>query len=141
MSRPPEPVPQKKADEIIEWISQGKTLREFCRIEGNPAWTTVYKWLEKDEKFRERFACARDVGADAIAEETIEIIDTFPMMAESESGARIDSGHVSWMKNRVEQRMKLLSKWFPQKYGDKLDLTSKGEAVGLVINIDVGEEK
>jgi hypothetical protein len=141
MGRPPEPVPKDKAEAILAWISDGKTLRDFCRVEGNPAWQTVYGWLEKDEDFRERFARAREMGFDAIAEETVEIIDTFPMEVLSDSGSRIDPGHVSWMKNRVEQRMKLLAKWSPKRYGDKIDVTSDGKAVGFAINIDLGKEQ
>lgn len=141
MSRPKEPVPQKVANSIIEWISDGKPLREFCRQKGAPNWRTVYLWLEKDDEFRARFAQARDMGADAIAEEALEILDQFPLMADGKDGSRIDSGHVSWMKNRFEGRLKLLSKWNPNKYGDKLDVTSKGEQVGLAINIDLGGDK
>lgn len=125
--RPPEPVPQNHADAIIIWIAQGKTLREYCRQPNTPCWVTVYNWLEKDSIFAARFAHARDSGADAIAEETLEIIDTFPMQTDGDSGSRLDSAHVAWMKNRVELRMKLLAKWNPRKYGDKLDLNHKGE--------------
>lgn len=141
IGRPPEPVPQDKADEIIDWISAGKTLREWCRIEGNPAFRTVYDWADKDEAFAARFARAREVGHDVIAEEALHIIDTFPMMADSESGSRIDSGHVTWLRNRAEQRLKLLAKWNPKKYGDKVDITSKGERTGLAINIDLGGQQ
>lgn len=145
IGRPPEPVPQSKMEEIIDWIAHGKTLREFCRIEGNPAWRTVYLWLEKDEDFATRFARAREMGHDAIAEETLEIIDTEAEMAESwskDGGSKHrDSAHVSWMKNRVEQRMKLLAKWSPKRYGDKIDVTSDGKQVGFAINIDLGKEQ
>lgn len=139
--RPPEAVPQDKADAIIEWISSGKTLRDWCRQEGNPSFRAVYDWVNKDDEFASRFARARDVGHDVIAEDCMAIIDEFPIMAESESGSRIDSAHVSWMKNRVEMRLKLLAKWNPKKYGDKIDLTSDGKQVGLNIMIDLGEPK
>jgi hypothetical protein len=102
-------VPEDIAEELVEWISQGKTLREFCRLEGKPAWRTVYDWQVKDKEFSARIAHARELGHDAIAEETLEIIDTFPIEAVSDSGSRLDAGHVSWLKNRVEQRMKLLA--------------------------------
>lgn len=117
--RPPEPVPTEKMNEILEWIAHGKPLREFCRIEGNPAFRTVYDWLDKDKEFAARFAQARDVGADVIAEEALEIIDTFPVEAVSDSGSRLDSAHVAWLKNRAEMRLKLLAKWNPKKYGDR----------------------
>lgn len=145
MGRPPEPVPKDKAEDIIEWISHGKTLRDYCRIEGNPAWRTVYLWLEKDEDFAARFARAREMGHDMIAEECLEIIDTEAEFAESfsqnGSSKHRDSAHVTWLRNRAEQRLKLLAKWNPKKYGDKIDVTSKGEKTGLMINIDMGEDK
>lgn len=137
--RPPEPVPADIAEEIVEWISNGKTLREYCRQEGKPAWRTVYAWLEKDKDFYASFAHARDLGHDAIAEHTLEIIDTFPIVAVSENGSRIDSGHVAWMKNRVEQRMKLLAKWNPKKYGDKVGVQHEG-GVSLHVTTGVPEE-
>jgi hypothetical protein len=126
MGRPPEAVPEDIAEELVEWISQGKTLREFCRLEGKPAWRTVYDWQVKDKEFSARIAHARELGHDAIAEETLEIIDTFPIEAVSDTGSRLDAGHVSWLKNRVEQRMKLLAKWNPKKYGDKVGVEHSG---------------
>lgn len=135
LGRPVESVPQEMATQICEWIANGKTLREWCRIDGNPTWTTVYRWMEKDEDFAHRIARARELGHDAIAEETIEIIDTFPVEAVSDSGSRLDSGHVAWMKNRVEQRMKLLAKWNPKKYGDKVGVEAQG---GFTITVATG---
>ena len=134
--RPPEPVPKDKADAIVLWISEGKPLREWCR-ENKLHFSTVYDWLEKDEYFARRFARAREIGADAIAQDALEILDTFPL-TDGESG-KLDSAHVSWMRNRFDGRLKLLAKWFPQKYGEKVDVTSGGKTVGLAINIDLGD--
>ena len=135
MGRPVEPVPQDKMLEILAWISNGKTLRDYCREEGNPAWQTVYGWLEKDEDFRERFARAREMGHDAIAEDTLALIDTRPEMAVSDSGSRMDAAFVAWKKNQVEQRMKLLAKWNPKKYGDKVGVEHQG---GVSISVVTG---
>jgi len=133
--RPPEPVPQKHIDEICAWVADGKTLRSYCRQEGAPAWQTVYGWLEKDEEFLRRFARAREMGQDAIAEDTIELIDTQPEYATSEGGSRVDSGFVQWKKNQVEQRMKLLAKWNPKKYGDRVGVDHQG---GVQLNVVTG---
>ncbi len=116
------------ADRIIVWISEGNTLREFCRQEGTPSWRAVYEWIEKDPVFAARFARAREMGQDAIAEDTLHIIDTEAEVVTGESGggARRDGAHVSWLKNRVEQRMKLLAKWNPKKYGDKVGVENSG---------------
>jgi hypothetical protein len=47
--------------------------------------------------------------------------------SENSSSERIDSAHVAWLKNRAEQRMKLLAKWNPKKYGDRLALAGDKE--------------
>jgi hypothetical protein len=64
------------------------------------------------------------MGHDAIAEDTLANIDGEPenVTGENGTGARRDSAHVAWIKNRVEQRMKLLAKWNPKKYGDKVQV-------------------
>ena len=114
------------ADRIIAWISEGNTLREFCRQPGTPSWATVYNWQEKHPDFATRFARARDLGADAIAEESLAIIDQLPERADSDNGSRYDSAYVTWQNNRAYHRLKLLAKWNPKKYGEKLDLKHGG---------------
>ena len=125
MGRPPEAVPKDKAQAICEWISLGNTLRQWCR-DNDIHYSTVYLWMEKDADFSQRFARARDVGHDAIADEALAIIDTFPVETVSDSGSRLDAGHVSWLKNRAEMRLKLLAKWNPKKYGDKVGVEHSG---------------
>ncbi|MCC7462106.1 MAG: hypothetical protein IT480_06535 [Gammaproteobacteria bacterium] len=128
--RPPEPVPEKTAEAIIDWLASGKALREFCRKRGAPAWRTVYDWIDKDAEFAARIAQAREIGADAIAEETLEIIDTQAEIAPN-TGCR-DSAHVAWLRNRAWQRMQLLAKWNPKKYGEKVENTHLGPGGGAL---------
>jgi hypothetical protein len=114
-------------------------VREFCRQDGMPSFSSVYRWMEKDEEFATRIARAREIGHDAIADETLEIIDTEPEFAESwskEGGSKHrDSAHATWLKNRVEQRMKLLAKWNPKKYGDKVGVEAQG---GFTLTVVTG---
>lgn len=132
------PFTDELANEICEWISEGKTLRAFCRQEGKPGYNTVYRWIDAnptfvdaegaEHGFRDAMETARQVGADAIADETLEIIDTQPEFASSEKGSHRDGAHVAWMKNRVWHRMQLLAKWHPKRYGEKVtqEVTGKG---------------
>jgi len=106
-------------DEICERVANGEPLRQICREPNMPSWTTFYNWINASEELAARFARARDLGADAIAEEALAIIDTDPERILSEGGNRVDSGYVQWQKNRVEMRLKLLAKWSPKKYGDR----------------------
>ena len=105
--------------EICERLAKGETLRAICRDDGMPHFTTVYDWIDGDPETALRFERARARGADAIAEEALAIMDQPPPM--TDTGAT-DSGHVAWAKARVETRLKLLAKWHPKRYGDKLEL-------------------
>lgn len=114
--------------EICERISTGDPLRVICREPGMPGWVTVYAWKDDDEEFAERFARARLLGADAIAEEALEIADDgsndwmekFGRDGES-LGYELNGEHVQRSKLRIETRLKLLAKWFPQKYGERIE--------------------
>jgi hypothetical protein len=115
-------------DEICTRVANGTPLREICREEGKPAWTTFYNWINADKDLFERFVRARELGTDAIAEDTLAIIDEKPEYVEDERSSRVDSGYVQWQKNRVELRLKLLSKWNPRKYGDRQILAGDKDA-------------
>jgi hypothetical protein len=115
------PNKEKIKDKIVFWISEGKTLRDFCRLEEMPSFRTIYDWEHEDEDFAARIVRARDIGSDSIAEECLEIIDKVPLEVFDEAGnKRYDPGSITWNKNRAEHRLKLLSKWNPRKYGDKV---------------------
>ena len=123
---------KRQQAEIVEWISNGKTLRDYCREPGSPSWGTVYAWMVDDDAFAERFAHARELGEDAIAQECLTIADT-PMIGieeeTSDTGKKIKkSDMLGHRKLRIETRMKLLAVWNPKKWGDKLGI---GGADGL----------
>lgn len=90
-----------------------------------PSWSAVYQWINADSDFASRITRARELGYDAIAEEALEIIDEPP--ERDPIFGKVDTGYVQWQKNRVHQRMQLLAKWSPKKYGDKLEIDAKVE--------------
>ena len=120
--RPSKYTPELAA-EICERIGKGETLRQICRDEHMPHWTNVYEWLSRDEGLSVRVAHAREIGYDAIAEESLAITDNEPLAVFDEAGnKRYDPGSISWNKNRAEHRLKLLACWNPKKYGTKVAL-------------------
>ena len=132
MGRPPGdtlyPNSDKIKDQLISWLSEGKTLRDFCRKEEMPSFSTVYKWLEQDAAFETRFAHARNIGHDAIAEDCLELADKEPLEVFDEGGnKRYDPGSIAWRKMQIETRVKLLAKWNP-KYSDKTILAGDDKA-------------
>lgn len=120
---------QKVADEICERLSQGEPLRQICRDERMPSWRTVYDWKAAHADFAARIAHAREAGFDAIAEECLEIADetAFDTIL-TDQGDRPNSEWITRSRLRVETRLKLLAKWDPKRYGDKVtnELTGPG---------------
>ncbi len=114
--------PAKFLPEIHEWIASGKTLRDYCRQVGKPSYGTVYDWLEQDAEANSRFARARLIGEEVIAQECLEIADDGTNdWVLTKFGPQLNAEHVQRSKLRVETRLKLLAKWNPKKYGDRLE--------------------
>lgn len=124
--------PKDIADEIVLWISGGRFLSEYCRLDGKPSRVTVYNWFEKDPEFAERVARAREMGADVLAESVLQIADAVPDYENTAHGSKVDSGYVSWQKNRVWARMQMIAKLNPKKYGEKSSVELTGADGGPV---------
>ena len=130
---------QEIEDEICERLSRGEPLRAICRLEGFPEWVTVYNWMESRDGFSERVARARENGVEAIAQDTLAMIDAEPRYVEdSKGGTRIDAGYVQWLKLRTEQRMKLLACWSPNRYGNRVQVAGDKDNP-LQVNIQTAE--
>ena len=114
---------------ICDQLSEGVSLREICRSKGMPAWRTVYDWMAADEAFTAAIARAREIGYDAIAEQSCELVDQKP---ERGTDGKIDPAWVSHIKLRVDHRMKLLAKWSPKKYGEKTTTEHTGADGGPI---------
>ena len=110
------------AKEICERLSNGEPLRQICRDEHMPAWQKIYEWMKKDEALSGFIARAREVGQDAIAEQIWLDVNQEPERIMSEGGNRIDSGYVQWQRVRADIGLKLLAKWNPKRYGDRVEL-------------------
>lgn len=128
----------QKAKSIIEQLSDGVPLRVICRQEGMPAWRTVYDWIARDEELAAHIARARELGYDAIAEECLDIADEVSGdYTETDKGMVYNAEHVQRSKLKIETRLKLLAKWNPKKYGERLDL---GNAGGQPLKIELVKE-
>ncbi|MBK1815099.1 hypothetical protein JIN84_05720 [Luteolibacter yonseiensis] len=116
-------------DGICERIAEGRSLAAVCREEGMPCTRTVHLWREEDAGFAARFARAREDGFEAIAHRLREIA----------RGRGESSGDLPRDKLIIDTDLKLLSKWAPRLYGDKVDVSANhaGE-IRIVVGGDVG---
>ena len=101
-------------DEILKRIAEGETLASICREDGMPERTVFYDWVKDDSDLSQRFARARESGFDAIADDTVRIVDN----TEEDPASR---------RVRADTRLKLLAKWAPRKYGERLELAGDPE--------------
>jgi hypothetical protein len=126
------PYPAKKNPallaEVVERIALGQTLAALGRELGfHP--TKWGEWCRADEALGIAYAQARETGQDVIADEVMQIIDSVPAQSEEIQRAKL----------RAEMRLKLLAKWNPKRYGDRLstELSNKeGETLKVDSNVD-----
>ena len=100
-------------EQICERLSTGEPLAQICRNEGMPTDRAVHEWA-KDPGISSAIAQARARGFDFIAHECLEIADDIEEDAQSR-------------RVRIETRLKLLAKWDPKRYGEKVDVEHKGD--------------
>lgn len=122
---------QEKADEVVKRVSNGEPLAPVLR-EMQIGVTTWYDWVNARPELAEAIARARLLGFDVIAEECLEIADDARndwmerRGEDGDAGYVLNGEHVQRSKLRIETRLKLLAKWDPKRYGDRVttDLTS-----------------
>ena len=131
------------AQEIVERLSNAEPLRQICRDGHMPAWQTIYDWMYRDDALGAKgvglskaIARAREIGYDKMAEECLELADTpalFEKVVETVDPtgkthvAVTRSDDVNARRLQVETRLKLLSKWNPKRYGDRVTMAGDAE--------------
>lgn len=107
---------QALADEIVARVATGEPLAPVCRDVGLGL-TTWYDWCKARPDLSEAIARAREAGEEIILADTLGIADAPPPL--TAMGAT-DGGAVQHAKLRIDTRLKLLAKWNPRKWGDKI---------------------
>jgi hypothetical protein len=98
------------AKEICGRLSDGEPLAKICRDEHMPHPNNVREWMGKDGNFSAKIAHAREDGMDSIVER----------MRETARGRGDSLGDVQRDKLIVDTDLKLLAKWDPKRYGERI---------------------
>lgn len=115
---------------ICEQLVRGRSLRSICRDDaGMPALGSVMRWLDTDAAFRERYARARELQADTLVDEILEIADDGhnDTYVDDQGRVRTDHDAIARSRLRVDARKWIAAKMRPRKYGDRLTLEPTGE--------------
>jgi hypothetical protein len=114
----------------------------ICKDKGLNA-KSFYDWIKEDVELSNKYARARELQAEFLADEIIEIADT-PRLGtktiEKPTGIEVTEGDmIEHRRLQVDARKWKAAKLAPKKYGDKVDVTSGGEKLGVVINFKDAE--
>jgi hypothetical protein len=101
------------AERICAGIAQGKSLVAVLKGSGMPTYNTVLRWLadERYADFRGMYARAREMQADYLADQIVDIADTATGKDDAQA-----------VKVRCDARKWVASKLRPRKYGDRLGI-------------------
>lgn len=101
---------EEVADRLLALLATGMTIRQAHTHEGMPCVITLHNWRKEDPAFAARYYEAVNAGFDTIAEQCLEIADR----------PAKDMADVQNRKLQIETRLKLLAKWCPRKYGERI---------------------
>lgn len=104
-------------EEIFRNIAAGKPIRAALEDDWLPGWTTFNKRLASDAEFAARYARAREVQADKLFAECLEIADQYDAAAEKLEGG---TDHINRARLRIDTRKWMAGKLRPKVYGDKV---------------------
>jgi len=127
------------AEQICGKIAvSNRGLRFICKELGIST-DSVMNWLNKYPEFVVHYARAREMQADFLADEILEIADhsdSDTVIIYDKSGKPVPVEDKEWTNRsrlRVDTRKWIASKLKPKKYGDKLDVTQEGQILHNVV--------
>ena len=125
-------------EEVCLRLEAGETLKNVLHNEGSTMSSTLfYQMLRDSEENNNRYARAREIQAETMFGEMLEIADqsNLDVHIDDEGKVRVDGEIVQRSKLKVDTRKWVLSKLNPKRYGDKLDIESKNDVNITGINI------
>jgi histidinol phosphatase-like PHP family hydrolase len=126
---------QTVADTICSRLANGEGLRTICKTEGMPDPRTIYRWLEDNEPFRQQYARSRELQADTLFDEILEIADDAQNdwverehFQGDDKSPQLNGEAVARARLRIDSRKWMAGKLRPKKYGETVDINT---TVGL----------
>ena len=100
----------KIAETICEQLAEGRSIRNICSVKGQPSVAMVYRWLDKYEEFRERYARAREHQAESLADDIRDVLaDVRNGKLDANAGRMLVDGF-KWLAGKLK----------PKTYGEHL---------------------
>ncbi len=114
-------------DDILSRIACGESLRGICAENGMPNISTVIRWLAADEDFARKYTRAREMQAEILADEMLDIADNdksdrIDIKDKDGNIIRTEQNNVAVARSKLklEQRRWWAEKLRPKVYGNKV---------------------
>jgi hypothetical protein len=128
---------QRILDEICDKIAEGMSLRSALSSGKYPARKNFLEWIDQDEFKRNQYARAMELRAE-VKFDSIEQDYMDNPKIDPETG-RIDPAWVALQRLKIDAKKWEVSKLFPKKYGDKLELDNKHSGSVNIISLGSGK--
>lgn len=123
-------------------------LKSLCKLhEDFPSHATIFTWLAQKKDFLDLYTRAKEMQAENIADEMLEIADDgsndLMTVVKGDATYEMENKEVtSRSKLRIETRKWISAKLLPKKYGDKSQVEMKHSIEGAIIDwADVEDKK
>lgn len=129
---------------ICDRIANGESLRSICLDDGMPNRATVLRFVGRDDDARAQYMRAREMQADTIFDEILDIADDasndwMERNGKDEGGGwELNGDHVQRTRVRIDARKWMAGKMRPKVYGDKLAIGGADD-LPPVRTINVGQ--
>lgn len=137
-------------ESMLEFVSCGGNLLDWCDMDGHPSWQTIYRWLKLDEDTPERalvrgFARARELWCQALALKALriamstEIGTTTEVVEGGEDGKKtktVRADNTASRRLQVDTIIKLIARVDPTHWGDKLALGGDRDAPPVRLSVE-----
>lgn len=114
--RPPSVFRPELATAIIERVAEGETLSIICADDGMPSPTTFRRWVLAREEVRTAFQLARELKADSLFDEALDIaraIKRVPGSTQNVRASDVAMSHLRWAAGKLN----------PQRYSDRSQIS------------------
>jgi|SRR6185503_14014702 len=130
------PYTEEIGNKICTIIATSNRSIRSIAIEIGVDMSTIMFWLRENDSFANQYARAKEMQADYLAEEMLEIADDASQDIEriDDFGNKIENKEfVNRSRLRVDTRKWIASKLKPKKYGDKIEATINPVNADIII--------
>jgi len=119
------------ADDILDRIANGSNIHKITQLEDYPNRTTIYDWLDKKPDFANNYARALEDRAHWRSDRLDQICDDLISGVIDDRQARVLIDVQKWQAGKEN----------PQRYGDKIEKTIKGDKESPVTVLSLTPEQ